>query len=329
MAPLGPAFAALLLVAGCAAAGGVTPLPPQAPYVAGAPPLAFMAEYRRNFALRGAGPNWTATLRPGQLRLRVAGEPDAIVRLALPEPCAVVGCDGAWFDTEGARRTAILEKRPCALAPGGPTYPYVATVFTGEGAARRRLVGCAAPGTSPAPGRTVVRTAADPPPSAPAMTAEEARDAFDRELAGRLSEEPSRIAPRPWHETAWLRWGTPGAVGRLHDLCTGMVEPKPALSIGPWSWETIDPRTLGPADREALLAWRGQVLAAAFGCGTVFQIGTLGHDAMTAAGPCPEGRRWPSPTDTFVAYVARHPESRTGDDLLAVAVAALQDAGCG
>ncbi len=132
---------------------------------------------------------------------------------------------------------------------------------------------------------------------------------------------------RPWHELARLYRGK-GAVGRLHDLCTGAVEPQPHLSIGAWRWDTLDPRGLGEADRRVVLEWRAQLIGAAYACGTVFEIGDLGHQAREAIGRCPAGQQHPSASQAFVEYVSRHPETRESDDLLAVATAALREAGC-
>lgn len=158
------------------------------------------------------------------------------------------------------------------------------------------------------------------PPPAPAAAA---RQALDEEAAA-LMVRPHAIAPRDWHLLKWIYEGD-GAVGRLHDLCTGAVEPKPTLSLGAWEWESLDPRTLSATERQAVLHWRAQRMAAGYGCGTVFQIGSLGSDARKAAGKCP--------ADTFVDgvfadYVTRRPHLRRSNDLLEVATQALQEAGC-
>jgi hypothetical protein len=325
-------FALALLLPSCVEnRPSVTPLPPSGPTVIGAPPLASMAEYRREFTLRGADPDWTASMRPGELRLRVAGEPDEVVPLTLPTPCFVVGCAGAYFDTNEGRRAIVMTEAPCRIASEGPVYPFEVTLLKPggrDGAAK--LVGCARPGAAPIPGRSIRTTAPKPPPAAPpAPTAAQAREAFEEE-ARRATARPSTVAARPWHLPKWVYEGK-GAVGRLHDLCTGAVEPKPTLSYGAWTWETIDPRKLNERDRQALLQWRSQQLASRFGCGTIFEIGDLGHRARKAAGQCPASAvtsQRPEASQAFVDYVNRNPEVRDSDDLLEVATAALRAAGC-
>jgi hypothetical protein len=281
-----------------------------------------MAEYGGRFSLRGVEPDWVGEVRVGQMRVRVAGEPDRLLPLTEAAPCSVRGCVGAVrYGAEGGP-TLLFDKRPCRL-PSGAAGPYAVTVIVRrDGEAARTLKGCARPGSVTFPGPTIRETPA-PPAEPRADTAADARDALDREAAA-LIDGPNGITGRAWHDLQWLYAGS-GVAGRLHDLCTGAVEARPRLSIGPWDWDALDPRTLEAEDRRAVLQWRAQQLTAAFGCGTVFQIGTLAGDARKAAGECPAQI---SVSRAFVDYVARDPERRRRNDLLQVATEALRAAGC-
>lgn len=300
---------------------GGQPLPPTGPTIQGEPPLASMEEYRGDFSLRG--PGWVGDVRTGRMRIRIAGEPDRIVPLTDPMPCFVRDCVGArWEDAEGSP-AIVFAKASCDLGSGG-AYPYGVKVILRRGREMERVLkGCALSGRAPIPGPAISQTAAPPPSPPRAETAADARKALDDE-AGSLTETRRAIAPRDWHELNWIGDGD-GAAGRLHDLCTGAVEPKPKLSIGRWDWETLDPRTLNAADRQIVLQWRAQRLLAGFACGTVFQIGSLGSDARKAAGECPADI---SVDKAFADYVSRKPELRRSNDPLKVATEALREGGC-
>jgi hypothetical protein len=143
------AVVAAWLLGSCASddrAEPVRPLPYAGPQVIGEPPLASMAEFRRPFVARGTTPEWRATVRPGEARLILRDQPEQIIRLTLPQPCFVVGCDGAYFDTHGGRRALILDRQPCRLSPSGPTMPFKAIVLRPRDDGRpERLLGCARP----------------------------------------------------------------------------------------------------------------------------------------------------------------------------------------
>lgn len=321
------ALGALLLTGAAQGApplGDVKPLAPKWPTdINGDAPLGSMAEYRGHFTLRGLDPDWVGDVRTGQMRIRLAGEPDRILALTEPTPCYIRGCAGATrFGVEGFP-ALLFDKAPCRLASGA-SYPYAVTVIFRRGQSiERKLTGCAKPGREAIAGVSIPETASPPPKPPRAPTANDARQALDREAAS-LMATPNAIAPRDWHWLKGISEGD-GAVGRLHDLCTGAVEPKPSLSIGTWEWETLDPRMLNAQDRKAVLKWRAQLMGATYGCGTVFVIGTLGNDARKAAGKCPAGI---SVTKAFVDYVSRRPGLRRGDDPLKVTMEALRDAGC-
>lgn len=165
------------------------------------------------------------------------------------------------------------------------------------------------------------------PASAQPDGAAAARQQLVEEAASLLDHrQPDRKPePRPWHELSWLYAG-PGMVGRLHDVCTGAVEPKPRLEIGAWTPETVDPRALSEADRTRLKAWYSQAIVGQWLCGAMFQIGDLGHEARGRVGSCPELKQ--GPQGAFTRYVAQRPELRARDDALEVTVEALRAEGC-
>lgn len=161
-----------------------------------------------------------------------------------------------------------------------------------------------------------------------------ARDQIVKEAVDALQQSQAKgngnVPARPWHEMAWLSSGR-GKVGRLYDLCTGAVEPPPSLSIGSWSWETLDPRGLSPEDRHKLTAWQSQQVIAQYGCGTVFVIGALSGDARSRLRNCPAppaDRGGARDVKAFIAHVHRNPALRASDDLIGVLVAALRAEGC-
>lgn len=160
-----------------------------------------------------------------------------------------------------------------------------------------------------------------------------ARDQIIHEAVAELKQSQiegvRKPAPREWHDMRWLESG-PGRVGRLYDLCTGAVEPKPSLASGPWDWDSLDPRTLSAGDRRKLRDWQMQQVAAQFGCGTVFVIGSLSSDAGQKV-DCPMRREASSGSrhvEAFIAHVYLRPELRGGDDLTAVLIEALRADGC-
>lgn len=157
----------------------------------------------------------------------------------------------------------------------------------------------------------------DPDPAA------QARAALEREALEAMNGRPPAGYDRPWHWLAWMENG-PGSVGRLHDYCTGAVEPKPRLAVGrEWTWESLDPRALSASDREAVKAWRYQFFGALYACGTVFEIGDTGAQARRRFETCDI-----RPADAFTQHVTRNPSLRDRDDYLEVTVEAMRNAGC-
>ena len=149
------------------------------------------------------------------------------------------------------------------------------------------------------------------------------------ELQRAQAKGDSEAYARPWHEMSWLAQGK-GKVGRLYDLCTGAVEPPPRLSVGSWTWQTLDPRGLSSGDRRKLVNWQAQQVIAQYGCGTVFQIGTLSSDAYRALRACPTRRadNGVREIDAFIAYVHQRVALRGSDDMTSVLVEALRADGC-
>jgi hypothetical protein len=183
----------------------------------------------------------------------------------------------------------------------------------------------------------------EPGPAAPSLAAAlsgssdgagAARDQLIMDAVQKLKDAEadgrSGASHRPWHDMTWDT-ARPGRVGRLYDLCTGAVEPPPKLSIGSWTWGTLDPRKLPPEDRRRVVEWQMQQVIAQYGCGTIFAIGTLSHDAHKQLNACP-----PHPgqdggsrdVNAFVAYVHGRPAKRRSDDPTAVLVEALRALGC-
>lgn len=159
--------------------------------------------------------------------------------------------------------------------------------------------------------------------SSAADPAAEARAALEREALEAVNGPLPAAYHRRWHWLKWMEEG-PASVGRLHDYCTGAVEPKPRLSIGrEWTWESLDPRPLSASDRDALKEWRFQQFGASYACGTVFEIGDTGNQALRRFETC-DAR----PVLAFTEYVSRRPELRYRDDYLEVTVEALRNAGC-
>lgn len=153
-----------------------------------------------------------------------------------------------------------------------------------------------------------------------------ARQEIEREASALWGGDSASFAqrhPRVWTNLSWIYRGS-GAVGRLHDLCTGAVEPAPVLAVGATDWEALDPRQLSPEDRDKILLWRAHVGAAAYGCGTVFEIAGLAEQAKSKFRQCPDV----AGAEAFVVYVNRQPRARTSDDLLKTTVSALRTAGC-
>lgn len=146
-----------------------------------------------------------------------------------------------------------------------------------------------------------------------------ARETLDREALQAL--QASQPPDRDWHWAKWLNG--PGRVGRLHDYCTGAVEPQPDLSIGRWRWTSLDPRKLSADDRQRVVAWRVQQWAAQFACGSTFEIGDLGFKARQRFAVCKV-----DPVEAFTDYVSRNPQLRPREDDVEVTVEALRDAGC-
>jgi hypothetical protein len=184
---------------------------------------------------------------------------------------------------------------------------------------------------APIPGRDA------PPPIAAAASpgsdgAAAARNALDREAVAMLQQAQRAGSvhgyDRPWQDGGWLHAG-PGKVGRLYDLCTGAVEPRPTLSRGSWTWETLDPRAVSAADRRALLDWRAQQVIAQYSCGSVFVIGSLAADARRKFTVCPlQSTKGTAEIEAFIAYVQRRPTKRRADALTETLVDALREAGC-
>lgn len=177
----------------------------------------------------------------------------------------------------------------------------------------------------------------NPPPMAASLTgasdpAAAAKDQIIKDAVSELKEAQvgggSEAYARPWNDMRWLASGS-GKVGRLYDLCTGAVEPPPKLSVGTWSWETLDPRGLSPRDRRKLVEWQAQQVLAQYGCGTVFVIGTLSSDAHRALHACPaRPGNGVGDVNAFVAYVHRRTALRSSDDLTGALVEALRMDGC-
>jgi hypothetical protein len=177
-----------------------------------------------------------------------------------------------------------------------------------------------------------------PPPMAASLSgasdpAAAARDQIIKDALAELEQAQagggSGAYARPWQDMRWFNSGS-GKVGRLYDLCTGAVEPAPKLSGGSWSWEMLDPRRLSPRDRRKLVEWQAQQIIAQYGCGTVFQIGTLSSDAHRALHACeaPPGDGGVRDVKAFIAYVHRRPTLRSSDDLTGALVEALRVDGC-
>lgn len=127
---------------------------------------------------------------------------------------------------------------------------------------------------------------------------------------------------RPWHSSAWLRLGAPGAAERLSLLCTGHVEPKPDVRQGNWTPATVDVARLDDRERAAVKMFMSQAFIATQACSSTFEQTSLAQDALARARPCdtrPEYVR-----RAFVTYVATHPEVGRRGDLENVTSEALQ-----
>ncbi|NEX94956.1 hypothetical protein [Caulobacter sp. 17J65-9] len=156
--------------------------------------------------------------------------------------------------------------------------------------------------------------------------AQAARDALDAEVEALVESDAfaATIRERPWaRDPNWITRG-PGAVGRMHDLCTGAVEPKPDLGIGPWEYETFDPRRLSASQREQVKLWRARSGGAVYYCFAALELHAGAPEARARLG-CPS--QGGMTFSAFTAYVERRPELRASDDLSGVALAALREAG--
>jgi len=180
------------------------------------------------------------------------------------------------------------------------------------------------PETKPPPMAASLSGASDPAAAARDQIIKDGVEALKQAQDGGGSDAYAR----PWNEMRWLI-SSPGQVGRLYDLCTGAVEPPPKLSIGTWSWETLDPRGLSPDDRRKLVDWQAQQFIAQYGCGTVFVIGTLSSDAHRALHACPmRPGNGVGDVNAFITYVHRRTALRSRDDLTGVLVEARLADGC-
>lgn len=186
-------------------------------------------------------------------------------------------------------------------------------------------------------GASSARPDSKPPPMAASFSgasdpAAVARDQILKDALAELKQAEAGAGhgayARPWQDMRWLTSGS-GQVGRLHDLCTGAVEPPPKLARRSWRWETLDPRGLPPRDRQKLVAWQARQVIAQYGCGTVFVVGTLSADARRNLKDCPSrGDGGVRDVNAFIAYVHRRPALRRSDDLTGALVEALRADGC-
>jgi hypothetical protein len=146
------------------------------------------------------------------------------------------------------------------------------------------------------------------------------REVFNRVVGG------APLPSRPWHAGPdWLAESS-GRVGKLYDLCTGAIEPQPALAMGDWSNERSDPSTLSPEERLRLIEWLSQRYLAHLVCGYEMDSGA-GEQARQLVSGC-EASIVPARTRAFINYVKRHPTMRARDDLVVVIALALKLEGC-
>lgn len=132
---------AVLVLAAIAPAPGqsVRPAGPSAPVA---------AEYLQTFSAEG--PQWRATVRPGEVRITIAGQAERIIPLAEAAPCFVVGCEGVMIEQRVSHRHhgVSLSRAACRVEGTDEVYPYRVSISVLASSRDRRGTtyrGCAKP----------------------------------------------------------------------------------------------------------------------------------------------------------------------------------------
>ncbi len=88
------------------------------------------AEYLQTFVAEGRDPTWRATVRPGEARITIDGQPERIIPLLPAKDCFVVGCEGVMIEQDVSHRHhgASITKQACRLTGSDEVFPYRITV---------------------------------------------------------------------------------------------------------------------------------------------------------------------------------------------------------
>lgn len=115
-----------------------------------APSAPVAAEYLQTFSAEGRGPEWRATVRPGEVRIAIAGQAERVIPLAEAQPCFVVGCEGVMIEQRVSHRHhgVSLSRAACRVEGTEEVYPYRVSISVLASARDRRGTtyrGCAKP----------------------------------------------------------------------------------------------------------------------------------------------------------------------------------------
>lgn len=88
------------------------------------------AEYWHPIDAAGVGPEWTARVEVGFVRISVEQQPEKRIALLTPTRCSVVGCEGVMIEQAVAHRHhgVSIIKEPCRIFGSDRTYPYRVSV---------------------------------------------------------------------------------------------------------------------------------------------------------------------------------------------------------